>query len=93
MYKITSAISAYHHLSYEFEPHSWQGVLNTTLCDKACQWLATGQWFSLGTPISYAIKTERHDITEILLKVALKTIYQNQNQTMFVIVMPYIVFF
>ena len=44
-------------------------------------------------PISYAIKTDRHDITEILLKVALKTIYQNQNQTMFVIVMPYIDFF
>jgi hypothetical protein len=21
------------------------GVLDTTLCDKVCQWLATGQWF------------------------------------------------
>ena len=28
------AISAYHHLSCEFESHSWRDVLNTTLCDK-----------------------------------------------------------
>ena len=27
-----------------------RGVLNTTLCDKVCQWLATGRWFSSGTP-------------------------------------------
>ena len=33
---------------------------------------ATGQWFSSGTPVSN--KTDRHDITEILLKVALNTI-------------------
>jgi hypothetical protein len=30
----TCAISAYHHLSSEFEPRSWRGVLDTTLCDK-----------------------------------------------------------
>jgi hypothetical protein len=30
----TYVISAYHHQSSEFEPHSWRGVLNTTLCDK-----------------------------------------------------------
>jgi len=28
----TYAISAYHHLSFEFEYHSWRGVLDTTLC-------------------------------------------------------------
>ena len=27
----TCAISAYYHLSCEFEPHSWQGVLDETL--------------------------------------------------------------
>jgi hypothetical protein len=31
---------------------TWQGVLDTTICDKVCQWLATGQWFSPGTPVS-----------------------------------------
>jgi hypothetical protein len=30
----------------------WRGVLDTTLCDKVCQWLATGQWFSPDTPVS-----------------------------------------
>ena len=33
----TCAIIAYHHLSCEFEPHSWRGVLDTTLYDKVCQ--------------------------------------------------------
>ena len=33
-----------------------------TLCDKVCQWLATGRWFSLGTRFP---PTDRHDITEI----------------------------
>ena len=58
-------------------PSVW-GVLDTTLCDKVCQWLAAGQWFSLGTPVSSTNKTDCHDITEILLKVALSTINQNQ---------------
>jgi hypothetical protein len=32
-----------------------------------------GRWFSLGTPASSTTKTGRHDIAEILLKVALNT--------------------
>ena len=47
---------------------------STPLCDKVCQWLAAGQWFSPGPPVSSTNKTDRHDITEILLKVALNTI-------------------
>ena len=31
------AISTCHHLSCEFESHSWRGVLNTTLFDKVSQ--------------------------------------------------------
>ena len=31
----TCAIVAYHHLSCEFEPHSWRGVLDKTLCVKS----------------------------------------------------------
>jgi hypothetical protein len=34
--------------------------------------LAHGQWFSLGTTFSSTTKIGRHDIAEILLKVALK---------------------
>ena len=36
----------------------------------------TGRWFSPGTPVSSTNKTNRHDITEILWKVALNTINQ-----------------
>jgi hypothetical protein len=43
-------------------------------CDKVCQWLSTGRWFSSTN------KTDRHDIIEILLKVALNTISLNLNQ-------------
>jgi hypothetical protein len=41
--------------------------------DKVYQLLAHGQWFSPGTPASSTTKTGRHDINEILLKVALNT--------------------
>ena len=54
------------------------GVLDTTLCDKVCQWLTTGRWFSPGTPVSSTTKTDCHDIAEILLKVALNTINQTK---------------
>jgi hypothetical protein len=37
----TCAISAYHQKSCEFESRSWKGVLDITLCDKVCEWLAT----------------------------------------------------
>jgi hypothetical protein len=40
--------------------------------DKAYQSLAQGRWFSPGTLASSTTKTGRHDIAEILLKVALK---------------------
>ena len=59
-----------------FEPRLWRGVLDTTLCDKVCQWLATGRWFSPGAPDSSTDKTDCHYIAEILLKVALNTINQ-----------------
>ena len=41
--------------------------------DKVYQLLAQGRWFSPGTPASSTTKTGRHDIAEILLKVALNT--------------------
>jgi hypothetical protein len=50
------------------------GFLYTTLFDKVCQWLTAGRWFCPGTVVFTTIKTDRHDITEILLKVVLNTI-------------------
>jgi hypothetical protein len=40
--------------------------------------LLHGRWFSPGFPASSTTKTGRHDIAEILLKVALK--HQKSNQ-------------
>jgi hypothetical protein len=54
-------------------------VYSTILCDKVCQWLATGRWFSPGTAVSSTNKTSRHDIIEILLKVVLSTIILPTN--------------
>ena len=48
-----------------------QGIFDTTLYDKVCQRLAAGQWFSL---VSSTNKTDRHYVTEILLKVTLNNI-------------------
>ena len=41
-------------------------VLDTTLCDKVCQWLVTGRLFSPDTSVSSINKTDCLDITEIL---------------------------
>jgi hypothetical protein len=49
----------------------------TAASDKVYQLLAHGRWFSLDTPASSTTKTGRHDIAEILLKVALSTINQS----------------
>jgi hypothetical protein len=48
-----------------------------TASDKVYQLLAHGWWFSPGTPASSTTKTGRHDIAEILLKVAFNT--KNQS--------------
>ena len=47
---------------------------DTTLCDKVCQCLATGRGFTPFTRVSSTNETDRHDIGEILLTVALNTI-------------------
>ena len=47
--------------------------------DKAYQLLTHGRWLFPGTPASSTTKTGRHDIAEILLKVALNTIKIKSN--------------
>ena len=51
--------------------------------DKVYQFLAHGWWFSSSTPASSTTKTGRHDIAEILLKVALKHQKSNQIKLLF----------
>ena len=52
--------------------------LRNCILYKVYQLLAHGRWVSPGTPASSTTKTGRHDIAEILLKVALK--HQKSNQ-------------
>ena len=51
-------------------------VNNIIKVNKVCQWLATGRWFCPGRPVPSTNKTDRQDIAEILLKVALSTTKQ-----------------
>ena len=54
----------------------------TAASDKVYQLLAQGRWFS---PVSSTTKTGRHDIAEILLKVALNTKIQIQIHSNFIV--------
>jgi hypothetical protein len=56
-----------------------QGVIDTTLCDKVCQWIAASRWFFPGTLVSSTNKADRHDITEIFCREALSTIINPQS--------------
>ena len=66
--------------TYLYRGSDTQCRYNINLCDEVCQWLAPGRWFSTGTAISPTNKTDRHDIAEILLKVALNTITLTPSQ-------------
>ena len=58
----THVIGANYHQRREFEYRSWWDVPDATLCDKVCQWLATGRWFSPCIPVSSTNKTNCHHI-------------------------------
>jgi hypothetical protein len=49
------------------------GTLVSSTNNKLLQRVAAGWWFSPGTLVSSTNKTDRHDITEILLNVVLTT--------------------
>jgi hypothetical protein len=56
----------------------------TAASDKAYQLLAHCRWFSSGTLASSTTKTGRHDIVEILMKVALSI----KNQINILLILP-----
>jgi hypothetical protein len=60
----------------EFESRSWRGVLDT-LCDSLSMTCDRSMFFP-GTLVYSTNKTDSHDITEILLKVALNIINQTK---------------
>jgi hypothetical protein len=74
IYNYLYEIGAYQHWSCEFESCSWRDVLDTTLCDKVCQWLVAGQWLS---PVSSTNKSYHHDITVALNPITLTPFWPN----------------
>jgi len=58
----TFTISVYHHSRCALESRPWRGILDTTLCYKICQWLASEWWFSPGTAVSSTNNANCHDI-------------------------------
>jgi hypothetical protein len=61
-------------------------VYSITLCDKVYQWVMVGRLYSLGILVSSTLKTDRHDITEILLKVVLIIITLTLNICVIIII-------
>ena len=55
------------------KPSLFMGVFDSTLSNTVCQWIAAGR-YSPRKPVSYINKTDRHDISVILLKVMYSTI-------------------
>ena len=68
------AISAYHHKHCGFKSRLGEVFSIQRYVIKVCQLLAAGQWFSLRTLVSPTNKIDRHDITEILLKLLLNIV-------------------
>jgi len=75
----TYTISSYHHWCYEFESRSGRGVQHYVI--KFVSDFRQVGGFSPGPLVTSTNKTDRHDITEILSKVALNTFKQTYNQT------------
>jgi len=57
-------------------------VYSIQLYDKVCQLLVAGWWFFPGTQVSSTNETDRQDITETLLKVALNIITLTPTKTL-----------
>jgi len=75
----TYAICAYHYWCCELESRSVRGVQHYVIKFVSDLRQVDGL-ISPGPPVSSTNKTDRHDITEIVLKVALNTIKQTNKQ-------------
>ena len=76
----TYVISAYHHWCCELESGSGRGVQHYVIKFVSDLWQVGG--FFPGTLVSSTNGTDRYDIAEILLKVALNIIKQTNKQTL-----------
>ena len=59
-------------------------VRSTTLCDKVCQWIAIGRWFSLSTPVSSTNKADCHEYSWNIVESDIKHHKPNFDECLFV---------
>ena len=72
----TSLLPIRHGIAPGFLNYKKECTRLTAASDTDYQLLAHGRWFSPGTSASSITKTGRHELAEILLKVALKNLNQ-----------------
>ena len=73
------AIGTYHHLFCEVQSCLWRGVQHHVIKFVSDVWQVVG-FLLPDTPVFFTNETYNHDITEILLKVALNNIKPTNNQ-------------
>jgi len=67
---------------WNWGPPLFKLSFHTLICVPVWAKVMDLQWFSADTPVSFNNKTDRQDIAEILLKVALNTISQSKPKVM-----------
>ena len=72
----TCAICAYHNKSCEFKFHSGEVYSIQHYVIRFVSDFRLNECFSPGTPVAFTNKTDRHNVANILLKVAFNTINQ-----------------
>ena len=65
----TDCSGIYNTITLVLDSSPLRSVLNTTWCDRVCQWLVPGQWFSLYSPISSITIADCHDMSNVYLVV------------------------
>ena len=81
-------MQAYHQCGVGSRPALWITTKGAVASDQVYQFLAQGRWFSPGTVASSTTKTDRHDIAEILLEVALTHHKSNQIFDIWILIAP-----
>ena len=67
------------HCFYSYSSLNKKNFVISKSSKRVCQWLETGRYFSLGTPVSSTNKTDCRDITEIFIESGVKHHNPNPN--------------
>jgi hypothetical protein len=79
IYYVSTICNQLHILNWSIQ-NTYISSTATWRSEEVCKRLSTCRWFSPGTSVSSISKTDHHEIAEMLLKVALNTIYKQANK-------------